>query len=290
MDYPIIILNQKHLIPLSIFYKSSTINYYRLGYGSKPVICFHGYDETAASFAFLESEAGEEFTFYAIDLPFHGSTVWKEGPDFSPKDLLKIIVQLLAQHTATNGRERAKNDQITLMGYSLGGRICLQLFELMPEKIEKLVLLAPDGLKVNAWYWLATQTQMGNRLFKFTMKKPQWFFGLLQLLNKLHFINQSVFKFVRHYINNKKARLQLYERWMVLRKIKPDLKKIKQQIKQQGTDVRLTYGKHDRIILPARGEKFCDGIEGHCKINIINAGHQVLHEKHIDEILAALLR
>jgi hypothetical protein len=46
----------------------------------------------------------------------------------------------------------------------------------MPEQIEKLVLLAPDGLKVNFWYWLATQTWLGKNSFCFTMKHPGWFF------------------------------------------------------------------------------------------------------------------
>ena len=35
--------------------------------------------------------------------------------------------------------------------------------------------------------------------------------------------------------------------------------------------------------------KFRKGIEDHCTISVINAGHQVLHEKHVEEILAALL-
>jgi pimeloyl-ACP methyl ester carboxylesterase len=51
----------------------------------------------------------------------------------------------------------------------------------------------------------------------------------------------------------------------------------------------LVYGKHDRIILSSVGEKFRKGIEGQCRVTIIPSGHQVLHEKHAEDIVAALL-
>src|SRR5438477_13115821 len=91
------------------------------------------------------------------------------------------------------------NDKITLMGFSLGGRMALALYEKMSPSVERLVLLAPDGLKVNFWYWLSTQTWIGNRLFLFTMNHPSWFFSFLKGLNKLKLVNVSIFKFVNYY-------------------------------------------------------------------------------------------
>jgi len=66
-------------------------------------------------------------------------------------------------------------------------------------------------------------------------------------------------------------------------------KKIKKAINETQTTVRLMYGKHDRIILPVVGERFRKGIEDYCTITIIAAGHQVLHEKHVAEILNLIL-
>jgi pimeloyl-ACP methyl ester carboxylesterase len=80
----------------------------------------------------------------------------------------------------------------------------------------------------------------------------------------------------------------LYQRWTVLRKLKPDLSLIKSFIRKYKTPVHLLYGKHDRIILPERGEKFRKGIEAHCSINILPAGHQVLQEKYVPQIREAL--
>lgn len=265
-------------------YRSSAISYYCFGSGPNLVVCFHGYGEEAKAFEFLGKYAGDRFTFIAIDLPFHGKTEWKEGYNINSQELLQIVESILTQN---NLKPQTLNLKLSLLGFSLGGRIALSLYQSVPEKIERLVLLAPDGLKVNFWYWLATQTWPGNKLFKLTMKKPGWFFGLLKLLNKLKLVNSSIFKFLNYYIGDAEVRRLLYARWTTMRKIKPNISVIKEKISDHKTVAKLVYGKHDRIILSSVGEKFRKGIEEHCTISVINAGHQVLHEKHAEEIVKA---
>ena len=266
-------------------YKNSKVSYYRFGSGPRQVVCFHGYGEEARLYDFLEKHAGDRFTFYSIDLPFHGKTVWNDGLNFSHTDLQQIVRAILLE---ANEKQKTKNEKLILLGFSLGGRIALSLYQSQPENIEKIILLAPDGLIVNFWYWFSTQTWPGNKLFSFSMKYPGWFFAFLKLLNKLGLVNASVFKFVNYYIGNKEARQLLYQRWTGLRKLKPNLQQIKNLIRQQQTQTRLVYGKYDRIILPVRGEKFKKGIEEFCTVTVIASGHQVLHENHVGGILTAL--
>jgi pimeloyl-ACP methyl ester carboxylesterase len=267
-------------------FRNSTIGYCRFGSGPRPAFCFHGFGEDAASFEFLAKYAGNQYTFYSIDLPFHGKTEWNDGLTFTTSDLLQIVEEVLQQN---NYKLQTTNYKLTLLGFSLGGRIALSFFEVMPEKIEKLVLLAPDGLKINFWYWLATQTWAGNKVFHFTMKHPGWFFGFLKMLNKLKLVNSSVFKFVNYYIGEAEVRRLLYARWTCMRKFRPKTKHINFLIREKNCKIRLIYGEHDRIILSSVGEKFRKGIEEQCLLSVIHSGHQVLHEKHINEILPALL-
>jgi pimeloyl-ACP methyl ester carboxylesterase len=266
-------------------YKSSEISYYCFGNGPRPAFCFHGYAEDSLGFRFLEEGAGDQFSFYAIDLPYHGKTVWKEEMDFTVQDLVNIIGKIQNDHTYQANKN---NGPLTLMGFSLGGRMALSLYQIIPEQTERIVLMAPDGLKINFWYWLSTQTWAGNKLFAYTMKYPRWFFVFLKMLNKLGFVNASVFKFVRYYIGDPSARTLLYKRWTSLRKLKPSISLIRQLVRNHHTPVRLVYGKHDRIILPVRAEKFRIGIEQFCKISLIDSGHQVLHEKHAQQIIEQL--
>lgn len=266
-------------------YKRSQVSWYRFGTGPQPVICFHGYAEDGTMYHFLERYAGDQYSFLAVDLPFHGQTQWNEGLAFTHTDLQQIMEELLALNNF-----KPLNRTLSLIGFSLGGRVALSLYQAWPGRIEKLLLLAPDGLKVNCWYRLATRNAPGRRLFAFTMKHPGWFFGLLQLLNKTGLVNASIFKFVGYSIGDAQARLRLYQRWISLRKLQPELPRIKSHIRQNKTPVWLLYGRHDRIILPVRGEKFQEGIEEHCTLKILDSGHQVLQEKHADEIINALLQ
>ncbi|MCG2613145.1 alpha/beta hydrolase [Terrimonas sp. NA20] len=259
-------------------YKASFISYYRFGNGPVPVLCFHGYGENASSFSFLEHIPDRRYSFHAIELPFHGNTAWRDGLRFTAGDL-DAIIKLIGLPPDTKP---------VLIGYSLGGRIALSLYQRSPECYSKLILLAPDGLLMNPWYWFATQTLPGNRLFRLTMHHPGWFFSLLKLMNKTGQVNASVFKFVNAYIGNRELRLVLYDRWTILRKLKPDLKTIRTLIRQHQTRVKLIYGKYDRIILPERGEKFRKGIEEYCSIKVLNGGHQILQEKFIADIIEAL--
>jgi pimeloyl-ACP methyl ester carboxylesterase len=269
-----------------ISYKNSQVSWYRFGSGQQPVICFHGYGESGSYFSFLEQNAGNQFSFFAIDLPFHGKTEWNEGLDFTSEDLWQIINTILKENRS---KLLIADSRLSLLGFSLGGRVALSLYQAIPDRIEKIVLLAPDGLKVNFWYWLSTQTWIGNKVFYFTMQNPTWFFGFLKIFNWLGLVNSSIFKFVKYYIDNKKVRHELYNRWITLRSLRPNLSKIKSLINQHETRCRLIYGKHDRIILSERGEKFRKGIEEYCSVSVIESGHQVLHEKHVKDIVDRLI-
>jgi pimeloyl-ACP methyl ester carboxylesterase len=178
--------------------------------------------------------------------------------------------------------------QFILVGYSMGGRIALSLLEQIPESISRLILLAPDGMKMNFWYWLATQTSSGNRLFRFTMNNPGWFLHMLHLAHRCNLINKSVYKFIITYFDDKNVRDQLFHRWTCMRRFKPDLKKTREIIRQRQVPVRMVYGKHDRIILASRAGKFLRGIESLCQVHIINAGHQVLQKKYAEIIIRLL--
>ena len=259
-------------------YRSSKVHYCRFGAGQKILLCFHGYGESEETFHFLANHITRDYTLFAIDLPFHGKTQWQEGLRFTVTDLQAIIEALCTKYSLAANK-------FILLGYSMGGRVALQLLQVIPAKIEKTVLLAPDGLKVNIWYWLATQTYLGNKLFGFTMKHPGWFFTLLQAGNRLKLINQSVLKFTRYYINDTTVRRLLYERWTCMRAIKPNLTYIKKLIKTHQIPVRLLYGQYDRIIRFERGEKFRKGIDSFCTLHIIQTGHQVLQEKHVNQII-----
>jgi pimeloyl-ACP methyl ester carboxylesterase len=261
-------------------FRSSRIHYCCWGAGPKLLFGFHGYGESAASFAFLGEALNPDFTLVAIDLPFHGQTEWKEGLFLDPQQLSGFMREIAAR---LPGRTRAWG----LIGYSMGGRVALQLLENNPEAIEKMVLLAPDGLKVNLWHWLATRTVLGNQLFRWTMRWPAWFFFLLRLSNALRLVNPSVYKFAVHYIHDDAVRQDLYTRWTTMRGFRPHLSIIAESIRRRQLPVTLVYGRYDRIIRWERAEKFRKrGVAATCRLILLDTGHQLLRPQYLDVLLS----
>lgn len=265
----------------TILYKDSQIHYSFGGNGEKLLLCLHGYGESEKTFHFLEKHLPAGYRLVAIDLPFHGGTQWNEGLDFTVTDLLAILGSIRQSLQLPAAR-------MTLAAFSMGGRVALSLLEHIPDQIDKVILLAPDGLKVNFWYRFATRSWVGKQLFRYTMQHPGWFYRFLKAGNKLGLINQSIFKFTNYYIHDRPVREQLYNRWTCMRHFRPRLRVIRSLIGQHQVPVKLLYGKYDRIIRHERGEKFSRGIESFCTLQIIPTGHQVLQEKNVSTILSLL--
>lgn len=242
------------------------------------MVCLHGFGESADSFSFLANHLPDEFTVVAPELPWHGETNFRQA-DFSVQDFAAVLELMIPSF---------KQQSIYLLGYSMGARIALSLVEYMPEKISKVVLLAPDGLKINGWYWLATQTTAGNKLFRYSMQHPQWFAAIINLLNKLNFVNKGVAKYVHKYIDDAQVRNNLYHIWTTMRKFRPNIKQVQQRVAFNQISVHLVFGKYDRIIPYSAGYKLHKGCESLITIHEVQGGHLLLKEKHAAFIISLL--
>lgn len=265
-------------IPFYVSYRQSQIHCLRWGRGEKILICLHGFGEAAGSFLPIVNELESEFTIIAVDLPMHGKTVWKEGMICLPEDIVGIIDKIPGLQNAT----------FSLAGYSMGGRVALSVYEYVPHRVQHLVLLAPDGIKVNFWYWLATQTHWGNMLFKSVMRKPDIFFTVTKTLKNWRMINLGIYNYVHQYLKQKDKRIQLYTVWTTMRKLRPDIQKIKALIPRHNTRVTLFYGRHDRVIRHTTGTSFRKGLEACCTLHILSCGHRLLQEKNARTVAAVL--
>lgn len=258
---------------LYITYRNSRIYCQRTGTGRNIVFCFHGYGENSNTFQQLAASLEDTHSVFTFDLPLHGKTEWNEGDTCTPAMWHDIIHQC-------NPDKRP----VTLLGYSIGGRIALSLYQYNPDTCKKLVLIAPDGLHVNFWYWFSTQTWLGNRFFRHTVNNPRWIFGLVTFAWKIRLINKAMYKVTHYYIDDVEQRKMLYARWTVLRRFRPSLAEIKTRIVARDTIVKLLFGKYDKIILSSHGQRFAKTLEKQATLRIMEAGHQLLKEKNIPVI------
>jgi len=274
---------EHHFVP----FRRSLISCYRYGHGKEIVICFHGYGERADHYRIFENADAGDFSFYCLDLPHHGRTIWKEGNVILPDDLVHIRKAIVDKHLSEMN-DPSLTGAHTLMGYSLGGRVALRLFQSDPGIVKRLVLLATDGLKFNFWYSFCTQTILGNRLFHFTMHHSTWLFRVLKFVRKTKLVNKSLLKFITDYVEHPNSRRLIYHRWTTLRRMHPSRSAVKRRIRHNHTITRLLYGKFDRIMRPVTGRRFARSVHPFGKVSELNCGHQLLLPKNTPFILQAL--
>lgn len=261
-----------------ISYKNSRIHCLQWGTGEKLLLCFHGFGEEAGSFMSLALRLQHQYTIIAMDLPLHGQTNWNEGLRCTTADIVHMIDKVPALH----------NRSFSLAGFSMGGRVALAVYEQIPRRVQQLVLLAPDGLKTNFWYWLATQTAIGNRLFRHLMKNPEPFFAVTGMLKNMHMINMGVYHYVTQYLKQEDMRSRLYNIWTTMRKIRPRSAIIQSLISGHKTPVVFIYGRYDRVIRYTTGLAFKKRAGDCCTLHILPCGHRVLQEKNTAAIAALL--
>ncbi|MCF6402178.1 alpha/beta hydrolase [Chitinophaga filiformis] len=255
-------------------YRKSHFHTISDGTGEELLICLHGFGENASSFSRLHYTLGQHFTIVALDMPLHGLTEWKEERAFEPEDL-KAVILLILEHYGFS--------TFSLMGYSMGGRVSLCIVELLAEKIDRLYLLAPDGLKDNSWHMFATRTRTGNKLFKYCTYHPQLFFGLLHTWRGLRFISKGLHKFTFNSMNSLEKRERVYFVWTCMSRMMPDRKRCKQLLKKHKIQTLLMFGKYDRVIPPVLGVRFMDGTFP-CEMLVMEKGHHLIGEDAAEAI------
>jgi len=253
---------------------SSKFHYKRFGKGANWVFSFHGYGEEGERFDILEPFLAEQFTLIAIDIPFHGKTEWNGDLLFKADELIQLMNQIIGD----------EHKDFALLGYSMGGRIAMKLFELMPHRISKMVLVAPDGLHQNKWQWFVTKTKLGNRLFKYTMYNPNWIFNFIGFAKRFNLMNKSIIKFIHYYLDDPVERANLYKIWTTTRQYRPNLRLVKKLVTSHKVPMNILFGKHDRIIITKRGNQFKKGLESLVTVQELDAGHQLLQKKYANDI------
>jgi pimeloyl-ACP methyl ester carboxylesterase len=253
-----------------VAYKDNIIVYKKYGTGDRYIVCFHGFGQAAYRWGILEPYLGDSFTLIAFDLPFHGNTQWNEKENFTVEKLVEVIKQVLPHNL----------EKFCLLGYSMGGRIVLRLLQQIPKQIEKVVLLAPDGLHKNFWYRFATHTVVGRNLFYRSMKNPRLLFSLAKKLRARGAISKGQYDLAEYYMSNEMSRMAIYHRWMGTRHFQPDLNLIRRLIVKHHIPVVMVFGKHDKIIVADKGILFTKGLEKYATVKLLDVGHYFLREAY----------
>ncbi len=241
------------------------LHYTKYGSGGQLIIAFHGYGDDEYFFQPLVPYLGEDYSLLSFSLPYHAESHWPDDVTWSLDDIQDLIRNTLTTFQV---------ERFSLMGYSIGGRICMKIVELMPDEINRLVLIASDGLRFNWFYYFLTRTIIGKGLFKSFLNNPKPYMPFLKLARNLGFIDKSRYKFAMKYITEEDDRLFLLHVWSATSLMIPNYPILKKSINIYEIKTYLFLGLRDRVIPAELGGVFTKGIDQTNSI-IFDKGHRL---------------
>jgi len=114
-----------------IFQYHNTSLFYNV-YGKGPsIVLLHGFLESSVIWDRYVNSLSQTNTVLCVDLPGHGAS--DSLHPVNTMNSMAIIINTLLQYLKMN--------QVTLLGHSMGGYVCLSIIELFPERVAKIILL-----------------------------------------------------------------------------------------------------------------------------------------------------
>jgi pimeloyl-[acyl-carrier protein] methyl ester esterase len=249
--------------------------------GSGPdLVLLHGWGLNIRVWDGLVQELGDRFRMIAVDLPGHGRSAWGAGGG-TPAEQAWLIHTTLA----------SVSNRYSLLGWSLGGQIALDLAAAMPGQIDKLVLVAatprfaqspdwPDGMRPAVITNLATQLRQNYR---------QTVRDFLELQVRGSIEGSSVLEQLRHALfvhgEAQPEALEAGLNTLATSDLRPTLPHVK-------VPTLVIAGQHDRITAPAASHVLAQALPDARYVEMRRAAHApfLSHRKEFAALVDKFLR
>ncbi len=220
-------------------FEGNRLAFRTLGKGPAPVLAFHGFGQDSQVFTSLGDSLGDTYTIYATDLFFHGSSQYSPSQLLTKIDWQRLIDAFLKEQQI--GR-------FSLMGFSLGGRFALATTEFFADRLDQLILIAPDGITQNQWYKAGTSSAIGRWLFRYVLQHLPLLKYVGHALTRLGLLNRTAMRFAEISLGTPEQRALVYNTWTRFRLIRPDLDVISGLLNARAVQTRFFTGAFDRLV------------------------------------------
>jgi len=253
-------------------YQNHILSYLQIGSGENLILAFHGFGMDRNAFSDFHGLVREDQKLVSVDLFSHGESQAKDFSGISRAEWEELMCAFLIH---------LGHDSFSMLAYSLGGKIVLETVNLFPEKIERLLLFAPDGFKRVRFYEFLSLSAVGRWTYRGVLRRPELMLSFVDFLTRIKLLPLRLNKFVHYHVGDKTRREQVYDVYRVYRHFIPDLNALQRQIESNQIKITLIYGRHDRVIHHSLGERFKEKLSKKelITIHLLNKGHVILDQE-----------
>ncbi len=243
------------------------LHYSEFGEGEKIMLCFHGFGQTSSHFHELEEVWKNEYKIYNFDLFYHGQSFWHGKDTPVTKDYWADLIGRFLKEKNIR--------KFSVTGFSMGGKFALSIFEAFPDKTEKLILIAPDGIKTSFWYSPATYTGWTRSFFRRIIIKPSLYFNTVKFLRFSRLADTGVLRFANTQMITREQRRRVYYSWIVFKELKFNMYEIAALFQKHHVKLEMFLGIHDKIITEKNMHVLLNKINQY-DMHLLEAGHSNL--------------
>lgn len=253
-------------------YNEITLEYLTLGEGNNAILCLHGFGREAEDFTVFTPLLQTGQRMVSINLLAHSNSSFPEErinkQPISKSEWSSLLLALLKSLDV---------ERFHLIGYSMGGRLAMVLAEHSPEKIKSLILIAPDGLKVNWIYRFVSETIVGRILYRSIIGNPGWLIRTVDFLRLIGLLHPKIQRFVHGQLETRAKRQLVYDAWLIHRLLFPRLSIVAANIEAHEIPFELIFGTHDKVIPADDGRRLLRHFKETRQPVMLNLGHRMLH-------------
>lgn len=251
------------------------------GDGPQVLVCLHGYLQDRHLFEPLFENVPSGWRIILVDLPCFGESVWKSNTPMTQDFIQKFWQSIQA---------RFKGDVWHLLGFSMGGKISMAIQTLENPQTQKVILIAPDGIRSNPWHRFAAETLPGKWVLKLIFRRPVPFLKLADIIYRKRWIDRMRHRVFMANFASLKNRQWFSEYLRIYGGIRLDIKNLAKNPYSRLTRWYVIWGRHDEVLSPKNVKRFRRYFPG-TRIDIIEGKHLLIdhHAPEVRKILEQIL-
>lgn len=248
-------------------FEGSKLHWWRWGNGPKTLLAFHGFGQYGQFYYPFARALADTHTIWSFDMFFHGQSVW---PDPRKPLTREYWHRMFSAFLQTHGIDRFE-----LCGYSMGGKFVLATLEMMAPSVDRLILIAPDGIRTSFWYSMATYPSWSRNFFRSMVEKPEPFYKLMHNLERYRLMDKGILRFADWHMSNPEKRMKVYNSWTVFSPLRFNMRHIAALIRNNNIPLEMYLGRYDKIMTPQGMQRLLRHLKDY-KLEVLNTGHSGL--------------
>lgn len=225
-----------------------------------PVLMLHGFGSSLHTWDRWAQALAAQHRVIRLDLPGSGLSLPDPAGDYSDARALALLQALLDQ---------LGMDRISIVGHSMGGRIAWTLAARHPERVHKLVLVAPDGFASPRFdYGQSVEVPAALTVMRYVLPRPLLKMNLQAAYAQAETLDEELVSRYHDLIRAPGAREAMLARLRQTVLVRPE-----PLLAQIRAPTLLLWGELDRMIPITNAQDYLQALPGSRLVRLPDTGH-----------------